>query len=331
MHDVVDRPRLQGVDVSVGKHVVRRRDHRGQVVGDVTNRGKGFEARHAIRVPWIARRRAEEERGTCLSSPSDDEVGGLQSAIRSERSEQFNAAWTRYLSMAQKSHTPACLSTRNTAVIEVGKDEHVFLMRVTLPDRPGSLGSVATAMGSVGADINAVEIVEKKSEGSVVDDFIVDLAAQPAARDPGDRLPEPDWCTRGVDCALSRGGGLQSDLEALERMTVDPPHAAETLVSLCPVVFRSHWATLIEVSDGAPRPRFSTTLAPDLTPEIAARFTPFDTTHRTDLDADWSPGWGDTTAVVTPLTGDRVIVIGRLGVPPFSSPRSPDCIISPRS
>jgi hypothetical protein len=28
--------------------------------------------------------------GTCFSSPSDDKVGGLQSAIRSERSEQSN-------------------------------------------------------------------------------------------------------------------------------------------------------------------------------------------------------------------------------------------------
>jgi hypothetical protein len=36
----------------------------------------------------IARRRAEEERGDMLFVPSDDEVGGLQSAIRSERSEQ---------------------------------------------------------------------------------------------------------------------------------------------------------------------------------------------------------------------------------------------------
>jgi hypothetical protein len=121
-----------------------------------------------------------------------------------------------------------------------------------------------------------------------------------------------EWIAR-----YPEGGGLQSDLEALERMTADPPHAAETLVSLCPVVFRSHWATLIDVSDAAPRSSFSTTLAPDLTPEIAAKFTPFDTTHRTDLDAGWSPGWGDTTAVVTPLARDRVIVIGRLGGPAF--------------
>ncbi|HJY44459.1 MAG TPA: amino acid-binding protein [Propionibacteriaceae bacterium] len=191
------------------------------------------------------------------------------------------------------------------------------MMRITLPDRPGSLGSVATAMGSVDADINAVEIVEKKSDGSVVDDFIVDL--------PPNQLPETivtacqnlvgvrvEWIAR-----YPEGGGLQSDLEALERMTADPPHAAKTLVSLCPVVFRSHWAILIDVSEDAPRSSFSTTLAPDLTPEIATKFAPFDATHRTDLEAEWSPGWGDTTAVVTPLTQDRVIVIGRLGGPAF--------------
>jgi len=202
-------------------------------------------------------------------------------------------------------------------VIDVRKDVPVFLMRITLPDRPGSLGSVATAMGGVGADINAVEIVEKRAEGSVVDDFIVDL--------PPNQLPETlvtacqhlpgvrvEWIAR-----YPEGGGLQSDLEALERMTADPPHAAETLVSLCPVVFRSHWATLLDLSDGAARPCYWTTLAPDLTPHLAAKFTPFDTTHRIDLEAEWTPGWADTTAVVTPLTQDRVIIIGRLGGPSF--------------
>ena len=189
-------------------------------------------------------------------------------------------------------------------------------MRITLPDRPGSLGAVATAMGRVGGDINAVEIVEKR-DGSVVDDFIVDM--------PPNQLPETivtacqaldgvkvEWISR-----YPEGGGLQSDLEALERMTSDPAHAAETLVSLCPVVFRSHWATLIKVSAGTARPTFSTTLAPDLSEEAAALFEPFDATHRTELASGWCPGWGDTTVVVTPITRDRVIVIGRLGGPAF--------------
>ncbi|GAA3554503.1 amino acid-binding protein [Microlunatus spumicola] len=192
----------------------------------------------------------------------------------------------------------------------------MFLMRVTLPDRPGSLGSVATAMGGVGGDINAVEIVEK-GDGVVVDDFIVDL--------PPNQLPEMlvtacqnlegvrvEWIAR-----YPEGGGLQSDLEALERMTADPVHAAETLVSLCPVVFRSHWAILVATGAGGPEMTFSTTLAPDVSPELAARLAPFDVTHRLDLESGWAPGWGDCTVVVTPITQDRVIVIGRQGGPVF--------------
>ncbi len=196
------------------------------------------------------------------------------------------------------------------------ENDVVFLMRVRLPDRPGSLGAVATAMGAVGGDINAVEIVEK-GDGSVVDDFIVDL--------PPGALPENiitachtlpgvkvEWISR-----YPEGGGLQSDLEALERMTADPARAAETLVALCPVVFRSQWAILLQVEDGVPRPVYSTTLAPDLTAAVAETFEPFESTHRLDLPSGWSPGWGDTTLVVTPLTGDRAIVIGRLGGPAF--------------
>ena len=192
----------------------------------------------------------------------------------------------------------------------------VFLMRILLPDRPGSLGRVATALGGVGADINAVEIVDK-GDGEVVDDFIVDL--------PHGQLPEMlvtacheldgvkvQWISR-----YPEGGGLQSDLEALERMTAHPAEAAETLVGLCPVVFRSHWALLLDLAGSAPQLSRSTTLAPDLSDTLLERLAPFDRTHRTDLEHGWLPGWGDSTVVLTPLTRDRAIVIGRLGGPAF--------------
>lgn len=189
-------------------------------------------------------------------------------------------------------------------------------MRVSLPDVPGSLGAVATAMGRVGGDINAVEIVEK-GDGVVVDDFIVDL--------PMGQMPETlvsacqqldgvqvEWISR-----YPEGGGLQSDLEALERMTADPLNAAETLVSLCPVVFRSHWAALVDIRPEARQAIFSTTLAPDLSGEVIDRFGPHDTTNRVDLEAGWLNGWGDSTIVATPVINDRVIVIGRIGGPAF--------------
>lgn len=192
----------------------------------------------------------------------------------------------------------------------------MFLIRISLPDRPGSLGAVASAMGSVGGDINAVEIVEKGGDGTVVDDFIVDL--------PPSQLPEVivtachrldgvrvDWISR-----YPEGGGLQSDLEALERMTADPSNSAETLVSLCPVVFRSHWAILLDLSS-RPETAYATTLAPELNASVLTKLAPFDATHRVELTSGWLPGWGDSTVVLTPVTRDRVIVIGRLGGPAF--------------
>ena len=98
-----------------------------------------------------------------------------------------------------------------------------------------------------------------------------------------------EWISR-----YPEGGGLQSDLEALERMTADPANAAETLVSLCPVVFRSHWSLLlVEVGSatrGSPTP-------PPWLPTSTRRhggelLAPFDPTHRIDLASGWLPGLG---------------------------------------
>ena len=199
----------------------------------------------------------------------------------------------------------------------VRQDGHVFLMRVLLPDVPGSLGAVATAMGSVGADILAVEIVEKHG-GGAVDDFVVGL--------PPDGLPDAlisscqgldgvtvEWISR-----YPEGGGLQSDLETLERMTNDPDHAAETLVASAPAVFRSQWAILVEVEpDGRAVATYNTPMAPDLDSDQLKELAPFDDIHRLDLAGDWLPGYSDSVGVVAPLGESRAIVIGRLGGPTY--------------
>ncbi len=136
-----------------------------------------------------------------------------------------------------------------------------------------------------------------------IDDYIVDL--------PNGQLPEimvsacevldgvrVEWISR-----YPEGGGLQSDLEALERMTADPPQAAEILASVCPVVFRSHWATLLDVSGDRPRQLFGTPLAPDLGEQVPDGLVPFDQTRRIDLSAGWLDGWAESTVVITPVAG----------------------------
>jgi ACT domain-containing protein len=49
-----------------------------------------------------------------------------------------------------------------------------YLMRVELPDVPGSLGRVASAIGEAGGDIEAIEIVEKR-DGFAVDDVLLEI------------------------------------------------------------------------------------------------------------------------------------------------------------
>jgi hypothetical protein len=56
-----------------------------------------------------------------------------------------------------------------------------YLLRVVLPDRPGALGALATALGTVGADILSVDVIERTA-GSAVDDLVLEL--------PPDRLAD---------------------------------------------------------------------------------------------------------------------------------------------
>ena len=48
----------------------------------------------------------------------------------------------------------------------------LFRLQVALPDRPGSLGMLASAIGSAGADIRGLEVV-KSENGTGYDDIIV--------------------------------------------------------------------------------------------------------------------------------------------------------------
>jgi ACT domain-containing protein len=48
----------------------------------------------------------------------------------------------------------------------------LFQMQISLPDRPGSLGAIASAIGSAGADIRGL-VVLKSEDGRGYDDITV--------------------------------------------------------------------------------------------------------------------------------------------------------------
>jgi hypothetical protein len=190
----------------------------------------------------------------------------------------------------------------------------VFLLRLALPDRPGSLGAVATAMGTVGADINAVEIVEKY-EGYAVDDFMVELPTGVMA----DSLVSVCTAIEGVEVLwlshYPEQWGLQGDVDVLNHMAEYPERAEEILTLESPEVFRATWATLIDREAG--EVLVKTDLAPDLDDVGIAALGPLDLARDDELPNGWIPGWTDTLIAVAPFRSSASIVVARRGGPEF--------------
>src|SRR4029077_15704795 len=108
----------------------------------------------------------------------------------------------------------------------------MLLLRVELPNVPGSLGRLATAIGAAGGDIEALEIVEKGLDGTDVDDVLLDMVdgAMPDSVVSGCNGVEGVRAV-GISRSLA-GGNLFPALEVVESLTTDPTAAMDSLVTV---------------------------------------------------------------------------------------------------
>ncbi len=108
-----------------------------------------------------------------------------------------------------------------------------YLLRVVLPDRPGSLGAVATALGQVGADILSLDVVERRA-GCAVDDLLVALPPGGLA----DTLISSAQSVPGVVVESLRpysgSTDLHRDLELVDELAGRPAAADLVLAKCCP-------------------------------------------------------------------------------------------------
>ena len=181
-----------------------------------------------------------------------------------------------------------------------------FLLRVELPDVPGSLGRLATAIGLAGGDIEVIEIVEKRLDGTALDDVLLDTG-------PG-VMPDSivSACNQldGVQVLwISRyaSGGLVLDLEAVEELTSAPTEALDRLVDLMPATFRVDWAARIHRSDGIIR---ATGAAP-------AELDFVDITRPARLEPPEGSDDVDTLYAGARLDGNEIVIVARRGGPEF--------------
>lgn len=199
-----------------------------------------------------------------------------------------------------------------------------FVLRLLLPDRPGSLGAVATALGMVDADILAMDIVER-SPGVAVDDLVVEL---PSGRQP-DVLITAAETVPGVRVESVRPdpgvAGRHREWELVEAITADPRHAVEALARMLPQVLRAGWAVVVRVhpAGGASGHGRIELLAggggvPDLS-TVTPGWAPVQEPAVLDGEAGWVPqDWKDigTEMAIAPLwSPDVSVIVGRPGGP----------------
>jgi hypothetical protein len=191
-----------------------------------------------------------------------------------------------------------------------------YLLRVVLPDRPGSLGALATAIGSAGGDIVSLDVVERGPDGAV-DDLVVELV-------PGGLADALVTAAQSVPGAAvesirpyPRGGDLHRDLELVDELAATPERGLELLTENSPGVFRAGWALLLErLPDGSVAVRH-TSAGPPRTEGLDLPWLPLTTARRLDRSEPWvPPRWEEQAMELAAAPVGRpelVVLVGRPG------------------
>jgi hypothetical protein len=187
-----------------------------------------------------------------------------------------------------------------------------YLLRIVLPDRPGALGAVATALGHVGADILSLDVIER-GPGHAIDDLVIELPPDKLA----DSLVTAAVTVEGVQVESIRPYAGQIDphreLELLDSLAANPAQSLSLLAEGVARVFRAGWALVVAepvggvatvLAAGRSAPEVETLPVP-WWPAIPARVLL--------ADPEWAPPDWDrlgTELAVAPL-GKGALLVGR--------------------
>ncbi|QUR66849.1 amino acid-binding protein [Mycobacterium spongiae] len=192
-----------------------------------------------------------------------------------------------------------------------------YLLRIQLVDQPGSLGSLAVALGSVGADILSLDVIDR-GPGYAIDDLVIEL---PPGAMP-DTLITAAESLAGVrvDSVRPHTGLLEAhrELELLDHVAAagDTASRLQVLADEAPRVLRVSWCTVLRSAHGQLHRLAGSPGAPE-TRADSAPWLPIQRATSLDGAADWVPRAlrdMDTTMAAAPL-GDpnTAVVLGRPG------------------
>ena len=196
-----------------------------------------------------------------------------------------------------------------------------YLLRVQLDDRPGSLGSLAVALGSVGADILSLDVVERMP-GYAIDDLVVEL---PTGAMPDLLITAAEGLAGvRVDALRPHTGLLEAhrELELIDHVAAAGSRSdrLQVLVDEAPRVLRVGWCIVLQLTEAGPHIIATSPGSPE-TPPDSTPWLPIDQARELADDADWIPPvWRDmNTALVAAPLGEHhtAVLLGRPGGPGF--------------
>ena len=201
-----------------------------------------------------------------------------------------------------------------------------YLLRLVVPDKPGILGAVATALGTAGIDIVSLDVLER-GNGVAVDDVVVEL---PSGRLP-DSLITAAQAVPGVSVESLRpfAGPLDThrELELLDALArAAEGTSAKLLAAELPRVFHSGWAVVLSAVDAstAGAQPWEVAAASDAAPAfdgLELPWMPLPGPRLLPSEDDWMPErWREMAIemMASPYGGPGcAVVLGRSGGPAF--------------
>jgi hypothetical protein len=196
-----------------------------------------------------------------------------------------------------------------------------YLLRLVVPDRPGTLGAVATALGEAGVDIVSVDVLERTG-GFAVDDVVVEL--------PTDRVPDSlitaVRSVPGVEVEALRpyAGPLDTHreldlLEALARAAEGT--SAKLLAAELPRVFHSGWAVVLSSNGAGGWDVAAASEAAPVFEGVELPWMPLSAPRLLPSEDDWLPErWREMAIemMAAPYGGPGcAVVVGRSGGPAY--------------
>ena len=185
----------------------------------------------------------------------------------------------------------------------------LYLLRVSVPDRPGALGALASAIGEAGGDITAVDVVER-GLSVAVDDVLVETPDATSA----DTILAKVSALPAVEIEawqpFTEGDQLRDGLDIVDGLGSTASRALAAITRIAPAVLRARWVVIIDqvnsgvaitqASAGAPWVRWS-----------ALPWLPLPSAGIVEADPAWLPhDWGgDPHLAAAPVGGSQMALL----------------------